>query len=287
MATSSAGASWSQAFSASVWNNSGHLIQIPSARTRDSSVDREQLRIAGVTGVDVALDIAGVGSRSYAFMIDWQNRLLLALAWFCGAWLLIRSIGAALPSLAVTPRLISMVAVIPAAGIYLLYHPVLEVLMRGRTPGKRRAGLRIVTRNGATPSPGALLIRNAFRLVDSLPLFYVVGLISCFITEQRVRIGDLVAGTLLVLDSDAAAKSLAQLGSLVTQSGLAPALVELIHDVLERWPSLDVGKRDELARSILARVDSAAPASELAGLSDAELSQRLRQLLAHGQVDRA
>ena len=254
---------------------------------RNYSVDREQLRIAGLTGVDVALDIAGAGSRSYAFMIDWQIRSLLALAWFCGAWLIIKWFGAALAPLAATPRLMSMAAVIPAVGIYLFYHPVLEVLMRGRTPGKRRAGVRIVTRTGGTPSPGALLIRNVFRLVDSLPIFYVVGLMSCFITERRVRIGDLAAGTLLVLDSDTAAKSLAQLSSMVTQSGLAPALVELIHDVLERWPSLDIGKRDELARSILARIDTAPPASELAGLSDAELSRRLRQLLARGRVDRA
>jgi uncharacterized RDD family membrane protein YckC len=248
-------------------------------------VDREQLRIAGLTGVDVALDIAGVGSRSYAFVIDWHIRLLLGLAWFCGAWLLIKSLAAALPPLA-SPRALAIVAVAPAVGIYFFYHPVLEVLMRGRTPGKRRAGVRIVTRNGGTPSLGALLIRNIFRLIDSLPFLYVVGLVSCFITAQRVRIGDLAAGTLLVLDADAAGKSLAQLGSLVAQSGLAPALVELIHDVLERWPSLDSGKRDELARSILSRVDPAATAAELAGLSDAELSQRLRQLLDFGRIDR-
>jgi uncharacterized RDD family membrane protein YckC len=248
-------------------------------------VDREQLRISGLTGVDVALDIAGPGSRSYAFVIDWHIRLLLGLAWFCGAWLLIKITGAArfeTPS----SRLLALAAVAPAIAIYLLYHPVLEVLMRGRTPGKRRAGVRIVTRNGGTPGLGALLIRNIFRLVDSLPFMYVVGLTSCFITEQRVRIGDLAAGTVLVLDSDTAARSLAQLGSMVTQSGLAPALVELIHDLLERWASLDIGKRDQLARSILARIDSAAPPAELAGLTDAELSQRLRQLLAFGRIDR-
>lgn len=250
-------------------------------------MDHEQLRIPGSSGVDVVLDIAGVGTRSYAFMIDWQNRLLLALAWFCGAWLLSNSIDPTLPLLSATPPSMSMLAVIPAAGIYLLYHPVLEVLMRGRTPGKRRAGVRIVTRNGGTPGTAALLIRNVFRLVDCLPVFYAVGLASCFITEQRLRIGDLAAGTLLVLDADASNKSRAHLGSLATQSGLAPAQVELIHDLLERWPALDTGKRDELARSILSRVEPAAAAAQLAPLSDAELLQRLRELLARGRIDRA
>jgi uncharacterized RDD family membrane protein YckC len=249
-------------------------------------VDREQLRISGLTGVDVALDIAGVGSRSYAFVIDWHMRLLLALGWFCGAWLLIRASHLMLASTGTTPRLFWTIAVVPAAVIYLLYHPVLEVLMRGRTPGKRRAGVRIVTRQGGMPGVGALLIRNIFRLLDSLPFFYLVGLASCFITGQRVRIGDLAAGTLLVLDSASAASTLAQLGSMVSLSGLPPALVELIHDLLERWPVLDVDRRDELARSVLARADPAAAAAQLALLTDADLSRRLRQLLAGAKAGR-
>jgi uncharacterized RDD family membrane protein YckC len=235
---------------------------------RNSNVDPQQLP---------ALDIAGPGSRSYAFIIDWQYRALLALGWFCGAWLLIKGIGPSPDDASSTWQL--QVAVAPALAIYLLYHPVLEVLMLGRTPGKRQAGVRIVTRNGATPHAGALLIRNLLRLVDCLPVFYVVGLVSCFITEQRVRIGDLVAGTVLVLDSDTAEKSRVQLASLQAHSGLPPELVELIRDVLERWPSLEVGKRDELARSILARIDGALSAAQLAALSDAELVRRLRRLL--------
>lgn len=223
------------------------------------------------------LDIAGPGSRSYAFILDWQYRVLLALGWFCAAWLLIRFIG--LASGGASSSLQLRAAVAPALAIYFFYHPVLEVLMRGVTPGKRRAGVRVVTRNGATPDTGALLIRNVLRLVDCLPIFYVVGLLCCFITAQRVRIGDLAAGTVLVLDGDAAEKSGAPHGSPGVESGLAAPLVQLIHDLLERWPSLEVGKRDELARSILARVDPAAPAAQLAALTDAELAQRLRRLL--------
>jgi uncharacterized RDD family membrane protein YckC len=224
------------------------------------------------------LDIAGPGSRSYAFIIDWQYRALLALGWFCGAWLLVRVI--ALGSEVAIARMQWLAAVTPALGIYLLYHPVLEVLMRGRTPGKRQAGVRIVTRAGATPDSAALLVRNVLRLVDSLPIFYMVGLVSCFITQQRVRIGDLAAGTVLVLDDAGAGKSREQLAALGAHSGLPPALLQLVGDVLERWPSLEVVKRDELARSILARIDPAAPAAQLAALSDTELLRRLRRLLA-------
>jgi uncharacterized RDD family membrane protein YckC len=228
-------------------------------RSSPTIVDREQA---------AALDIAGPGTRSYAFIIDFEYRVLLALGWFCAAWLLSNPMG--LPVQA---------AVVPALAIYLLYHPVLEVLMQGRTPGKRRAGVRIVMRDGSTPTISALLIRNVMRLLDCLPLCYVVGLVSCLITTQRVRIGDLAAGTVLVHDGATAESSRAQLASLGAQSGLAPPLVELIRDLLERWPSLEVSNRDALARSILSRIDTAAPAAQLAALSDAELLRRLRQLI--------
>ena len=62
--------------------------------------------------------------------------------------------------------------------MYFLYHFALEIAMHGRTPGKRMAGIHIVTREGGSPGAGALLTRNVFRLVDSLPLLYGVGLVS-------------------------------------------------------------------------------------------------------------
>jgi len=58
-----------------------------------SHASEERLRIVGLTGVDVELTIAGPGSRSYAFLIDWQLRVLIALAWFCVGWLLAQSAG--------------------------------------------------------------------------------------------------------------------------------------------------------------------------------------------------
>jgi uncharacterized RDD family membrane protein YckC len=264
-----------------------NLIRIPAAPARQSSVDRDQLRILESNGVESRLEIAGAGSRSYAFVIDWHIRLLLALAWLCAAWLLVKAFAAPPELFTNGSRMLGLVAVTPAIGIYLLYHPLLEILMRGSTPGKRRAGVRIVTRQGRTPSLGALLIRNVMRLVDSLPLFYVVGLASCLITAQRVRLGDLAAGTLLVLDSETTAKTLARRGSMVAQSGLPPALAELIHDLLERWPALDIARRDQLACSILASADISNPATQLATLGDAELLRRLRELVDTGHINHA
>ena len=147
------------------------------------------------------------------------------------------------------------------------------------------AGLRLVTRSGGTPGTGALLIRNIFRLIDALPSLYLLGLLCCFATAQRVRIGDMAAGTLLVVDTGARGASLSHLGTAVGQTGLAPRAVELIQELLERWDSLELERRGELSRALLARMqgtDRSAP--QLASLSDAELRLRLLQLMRDTEV---
>src|SRR6185437_15786206 len=157
--------------------------------------------------------------------------------------------------------------------------PILEVAMRGRTPGKRMAGARIVTREGATPSTGALLMRNLFRIIDSLPTLYVVGLVCCLVTAQRVRIGDLAAGTVLVIDEGTAGKSLSRLGALLEGSGLKPEALALVQDLLDRWGDLDSQRRVSLAHTVLARLD---PGSDHAALDERDLHARLKALLAAG-----
>lgn len=238
--------------------------------------DTDQLQIAGLTGVEVELDIAGAGTRSYAFIVDWHIRVLLAIAWYLSAVEFYTHTGLGARA---TSGFMLFTAV-PAGGIYFLYHPIVEILLHGRTPGKRIAGVRIVTTQGGTPSAGALLLRNVFRLVDSLPLLYVIGLACCLVTDRRVRLGDIAAGTLLVRESAESEKALNALSEMVSQSGLTPDVAELIDDLLKRWHALDVTARGSLARTILGRVDKSGGAQNLAALNDSGLRQRLQALLA-------
>src|ERR1700722_16864228 len=245
-------------------------------------MDQGRYTIRSATGVDVELAIAGAGSRSYAFLIDWHIRVLLALAWFACAAVIARGVhpftAPGRPSIGYM-----LGAVMPAIIIYFLYHPVLEVLMHGRTPGKRTAGVRIVTRGGGTPGAGALLIRNLFRLIDSAPAFYMFGLLTCLFPPQRVRIGDLAAGTLLVIDRGASVSSLAQLRALSSASKLDPATLDVIAELLSRWTELTAQRRSALARTLLQRVDAGQDVTQLAALSSQELRERLERRLRGGQ----
>lgn len=141
---------------------------------------------------DAELPIAGLGGRSYAFLIDWHIRVVAGFAWYAaGVWALDRDF---IPR--ETDPIFWWTAVAPALATYLLYHGVFEIFTGG-TPGKRLASVRIVDRNGGTPSIGALVVRNILRPVDSLA-FYAVGLASVLLTRHAMRIGDMAAGTLLI-----------------------------------------------------------------------------------------
>jgi uncharacterized RDD family membrane protein YckC len=238
----------------------------------------EELIVRGLTGVDMSLRIAGPGTRSFAFLIDWQIRLLAALALILVGLLLRLLPGAP----AFLTHSVWAATIVLAMLIYFLYHPVLEVLMRGRTPGKLSAGARIVTVEGATPTVGSLLLRNLFRLIDCLPAFYVVGLGCCLLTDRRVRLGDLVAGTVLVLEQEDASAALARLGTAMQRSALPLEALRLLQDLLERWRDLDEVRRASLARELLARLDPGFDAARHAALSGEAMRARLETLLGAG-----
>ncbi len=158
--------------------------------------------LPSATGVDVRFDLAGAGARSVAFLFDFVLRAALAACWYVGAALIYNlsqgrsGLGAPLE----TDARWFMAVLLPAGALYLLYHPLLETALRGLTPGKRLAGLRIVDRDGGVPSTGALVLRNLFRIIDGLPVFYGVGLAALLLTREQTRIGDVAAGTLVVYD---------------------------------------------------------------------------------------
>lgn len=232
----------------------------------------DTIQVCSVTGVDIELPVAGAGGRSYAFVIDWHIRLLLALAWLFVVGGIIRLLSSdpdAGPDLS---WMYFWIMGLPGALIYFLYHPVLELVMKGQTPGKRMAGVRIVTQAGAVPDPGAILIRNIFRLVDSLPGFYVVGLISTFVTRNQVRIGDLAAGTVLVYHRGRSSRDLEAVEQLGRNTRIDPRKTDLIQELLERWPQLQPDVRQRLARKTL---ESLSPVS-----ADVQSDQALRAALA-------
>lgn len=96
----------------------------------------------------------------------------------------------------------------------LLYHFVCELILNGQSPGKKAAGIKVITEEGGQPSVSQYLLRWAFKPID-LPFWLLFGIIqggwpgwmfifvfsglACLImTKRSQRIGDLIAGTVLI-----------------------------------------------------------------------------------------
>ena len=99
------------------------------------------------------------------------------------------------------------------------YYVILEGVT-ATTLGKMIMGLKVVKPNGERYGWGSVLIRNTMRIVDGLPLFYLVGMICLGLTQKNQRLGDLAANALVVRaarlpqvapsDADTALSSLAE-----------------------------------------------------------------------------
>ena len=87
------------------------------------------------------------------------------------------------------------------AAIVLAYFFVGEAA-GGRTPGKQLLGLRVVRTDGTPAGPGPILVRTLLRIVDQLPILYLVGFVVMLVTGRQQRLGDLAAQTHVVADGE-------------------------------------------------------------------------------------
>lgn len=144
-----------------------------------------RLLVGLAEGARVEVRVAGIASRAIAAAIDLgiATFVIFALAgagsasdWWLGSW---RPLGA-------------------LAGI-VGFPMAMELLSGGWTVGKRAMGLRVVSADGGLLTSRALIVRNSLRVVDMLPFPYGIGLVSAVWSSKGQRVGDMAAGTAVVL----------------------------------------------------------------------------------------
>jgi len=245
--------------------------------------------------VVLSYTVAGVGSRAAAAIVD-------ALLCF-GAFLLVVIVAAAL-GLRVSPRMQRsetwLFAVVVLAQFTLVwgYYVLFELLRDGQTPGKRLLGLRVVQEGGQALTLAGAAARNLVRVLDMQPGFtYVVGIVSAAVSRRGRRLGDMVAGTIVVreravtapFDADASAER----GALSEEPLLADAEYALLDRYMARRQAIDPPRRAALAQQLIGRLRPRVPAHVGAALGAgdyawlAALHQRERRARAGRAVLRA
>lgn len=217
----------------------------------------DRLTITTPEGVDLSLSLAGVGSRCAAGLVDFTIQVTLVIA------LLV-----ALASIYAGPDYLRIAAFSVASFlIFFGYDISWEVWGGGRTPGKRLTHLRVVRSNGAPIGFRSSAVRNLVRIVDYMPLMYMVGMVAVLATRRNQRLGDLAADSVVIHEPPGARRRGAPvLGEAVRPvppppdagtwevSAVTPEDLATVRAFLQRRTALRPDARRQLAADLAARL---------------------------------
>jgi uncharacterized RDD family membrane protein YckC len=184
--------------------------------------------------IELQLRPAGLLPRGLAWSIDFVIRFAMLMA----LGMVMRSLGRT------------------GVGIWLLgyflldwFYPVFfEVWRGGASPGKKTLGLIVVHDNGTPVGWGAALARNLLRTADMLPFAYGCGIVSILLNREFRRIGDIVAGTLVVYREKPVARTTSSEDLVLSPTEpLDRATQRALLAFAERAPSLTPARQEELA----------------------------------------
>jgi uncharacterized RDD family membrane protein YckC len=190
--------------------------------------------VLGLDNVSLALPIAGVGSRVLAGLLDYLILGAIQIVWLLalggsvilggarGWW----SWG------------------IYLVGVFLIdwgYFSASEILLSQQTLGKRAVALRVVTREGGTPSVSSLLLRNLVRWVD-----LTIGVVLIALDPLGRRLGDRLAGTLVVHEVQRPALIVSRI-----PEGWGASEISVVESLFEREPEMEAHRAEQLAQRLL------------------------------------
>ena len=217
----------------------------------------ERLRIDTPEQIALELPLAGIGSRFLAVAVDTVLQALLYLAGFVA---LIAS-APVLASLGSFVRLLGpALTVLFAFCVYWGYFAFFEIIWSGRTPGKRLAEIRVIKDSGRPITAVEAIGRNILRAIDFLPAMYGVGVVVMMLNRNSRRIGDFVAGTVVVHDrrTDTRPPQWKASGNVAVShanlSGVTQEEQQLIETYLQRRIDLDGLVRADMAEQIARRI---------------------------------
>lgn len=188
-------------------------------------------------GVELTLRAAGPLVRILAWVIDQTLRGLVYSV-----------VGAGLAFLGDLGLGIFLIFLFLAEWFYPVFF---EVLRQGQTPGKMAMGLTVVNDDGTPITWTASIIRNLLRFADFLPFFYMFGLVSMALSRDFKRLGDLVAGTVVVyVDRPVAPAQLTPAEPVPVPVPLDLAEQRAIIDFAERAPGWSADRVYELTEML-------------------------------------
>jgi len=252
--------------------------------------------------VQLHLELAGLGTRSIAFVLDGLIRYSVLISMVVVA-LLILTLGLnnTMDNLMSTTgtKLIVVVLIIAYFATEWGYFAVFEWLWNGQTPGKRAMHIRVLKDGGGPISFLDAALRNLLRPIDSSGPTCAFGIVFIFFNRHNKRIGDIVARTIVVRERPKTVTELLKpttypvavgpdkFSELVQRVSLPANEHEMINRFLQRRGQLDRASRQRLAQQIVgvivARAKAQANGAEWTWPRPSENERFLEELLVFHQ----
>jgi len=209
--------------------------------------------------IPLEFPLAGIGSRFLALAVD--TCIQVAAGAILG--------GSAYASGLRSPQVPASRAWTAAILVFLLfllqsgYFAIFEAVWNGQTPGKRLMHLRVIQDSGRPVTVYDAVARNLLRVIDSIPGLYGVAIISALLSSRSKRLGDYVAGTVVVHEKPPVLEAGLQWDSAAASGGthydvsrLTPGEFQLVEAFLLRRQELADSVRRDAARKIVLRLSA-------------------------------
>lgn len=250
--------------------------------------------------------VAGIGSRAAAALVDYGIMLAAFLTLLALYVILVPPSSGAARDVSAMRRIGGWAVALLVLAQFVVqwgYYVLFEALADGQTPGKRWLGLRVVQDGGYSISFAASAARNIARIIDMQPaFFYLVGLAAVAVSRTGKRLGDQLAGTIVVRerilsepagDDGATRETGAGQAARAEPAPLTAALtdeeLELLRRFLDRAAAIQPEHREALEAQLVTRLAAHLPAegdrmAALRALRERELAARALGVGARGDT---
>lgn len=228
--------------------------------------------------MELEFAVAGVGSRFVAVLIDHMIMaglfLLLGLMWGFLASSVVNRVN-------LLGKWILAMFIALNFVLYWGYFTLFEAFWRGQTPGKHIMKLRVIKDAGRQITLFEAMSRNLLRIIDYLPFFYLAGVITMLCTKRHQRLGDLVAGTIVVHERGDEQPLLIERGTSIMPARSSPAVDPIWSSAVQNARSLPADAVAKLRPDDLLLIESFfARALDLSLTTRAEIAGRIAAQMA-------
>ena len=154
----------------------------------------EKLTIETPEQIELEFPIAGLGSRGMALLVDTLIQLVVVITVTVFSSIISPDLSR---YWATAGKWMTALIIFLMFCLYWGYFAIFEVFWNGQTPGKRQAKIRVITASGRPITVFEAIARNFLRVVDS-QFGYMVGAIAIAVDKKNRRLGDMVAGTVVI-----------------------------------------------------------------------------------------